>query len=92
MLRPSAAWWLFPFIALLVACAPGPTRAQTSVDLALVLAMDASSMDPDEQQIQRQGYVDAFRSPTLHDGVLGKINASPAIPHSASAPTNGGCP
>jgi hypothetical protein len=55
-----------------------PARAQTQVDLALVLAVDVSySMDPDEQALQREGYVEAFRSPlvhrAIHDGVLGRI-------------------
>jgi Protein of unknown function (DUF1194) len=48
------------------------------VDLALVLAVDVSnSMDPDEQELQRQGFVEAFRSPLVHDavrkGVLGRV-------------------
>ena len=38
-------------------------RAETEVDLALVLAVDVSrSMDTDEQRLQRDGFVDAFRS------------------------------
>src|SRR4051794_24154094 len=48
------------------------------VDLALVLAVDVSySMDPDEQELQRQGFVEAFRSAVVHDairrGALGRI-------------------
>jgi hypothetical protein len=48
------------------------------VDVALVLAVDISnSMDPDEQELQRQGYVDAFRSPLVHQvirsGMLGRV-------------------
>ncbi len=54
-------------------------RADTEVDLALVLAVDVSrSMDPDEQDLQRQGFVDAFRSPLVHnairEGSLGRIS------------------
>src|SRR5688572_18819023 len=57
---------------------PGASRAGTDVDLALVLAVDISgSMDPEEQQLQRQGFVLAFRSPVVHqairDGMLGRI-------------------
>jgi hypothetical protein len=48
------------------------------VDLALVLAVDVSrSMDPDEQELQRQGFVEALRSPVVHkairSGVIGRI-------------------
>jgi hypothetical protein len=53
-------------------------RAETAVDLSLVLAVDVSaSMEPAEQELQRAGFIDAFRSPALHDairrGVLGRI-------------------
>src|SRR5215217_5072993 len=58
----------------------GPSQAQneTEVDLALVLAVDVSrSMDDDEQRLQRDGFVEAFRSAVVHDaihrGVLGRI-------------------
>jgi hypothetical protein len=57
--------------------APG-ARAETEVDVALVLAVDVSrSMDPDEQELQRQGFMEAFRSPQVHDairnGMVGRI-------------------
>jgi hypothetical protein len=63
-------------VALLLA-APG-ARAQTEVDLALVLAVDISySMDPEEQALQREGFAQAFRSPLVHDairrGMIGRI-------------------
>lgn len=45
---------------------PAPLRAQTPVDLELVLAVDVSlSMDLEEQRLQREGYVTAFRDPEL---------------------------
>jgi hypothetical protein len=55
-----------------------PARAQTEVDLALVLAVDISySMDVEEQALQREGFAEAFRSPLVHDairrGMLGRI-------------------
>ena len=55
-----------------------PAKAQSEVDLALVLAVDISnSMDPEEQELQRQGFVEAFRSPLVHNaigsGMLGRI-------------------
>lgn len=48
------------------------------VDVALVLALDVSySMDLDELALQRNGYIEAFRSKMLHDaigkGAVGKI-------------------
>lgn len=48
------------------------------VDVALVLAVDVSySMDLDELALQRNGYIEAFRSPQLHEavakGAIGKI-------------------
>jgi Protein of unknown function (DUF1194) len=57
---------------------PAVGLTATEVDLALVLAVDISgSMDPDEQRLQRHGYVQAFRSPLVHqairDGMLGRI-------------------
>jgi hypothetical protein len=49
-----------------------PVRAQTEVDLALVLAVDISnSMDRDEQELQRSGFVEAFRSRQVHDAIAG---------------------
>ena len=58
--------------------AAAPANAKPEVDLALVLAVDVSrSMDPEEQELQRQGFVEAFRSPLVHEairgGMLGKV-------------------
>ncbi len=58
-----------------------PTAAAANdvpVDLELVLAVDISaSMTPDEQLLQRQGYIDAFRSPrvlqAVRSGAFGRI-------------------
>ena len=52
--------------------------AQPEVDLALVLAVDVSrSMDPTEQQLQRDGYVEAFRHSdviqAIQSGAMGQI-------------------
>ena len=65
----------------LLAMSPRPAAAQTEVDLALVLAVDVSrSMDRDEQELQRQGYVAAFHSPLVHgaiqSGILGRISVT----------------
>ena len=65
----------FTWLALAAAAAaasalvapPGPARADTiDVDLELVLAVDVSlSMDPDEQRLQRDGYVEALKDPEV---------------------------
>jgi hypothetical protein len=70
---------LVSVFALLTGLVLLPARGATAeVDLALVLAVDVSnSMDPDEQELQRQGFVEAFRSPLVHDairnGMLGRV-------------------
>ncbi|NJO35805.1 MAG: DUF1194 domain-containing protein [Rhodospirillales bacterium] len=49
--------------------APG-AAAQTPVDLELVIAVDVSlSMDIDEQRLQRDGYVAAFRDSEIHKAI-----------------------
>ena len=77
--------WLYGLSCLAAAALwqPALPRAQTAappeeVDVALVLAVDVSySMDLDELALQRNGYIEAFRSKQLHDaiakGALGKI-------------------
>lgn len=72
------------FAAVATAClslVPTIARAETEVDLALVLAVDVSrSMDPEEQELQRQGFIEAFRSPLVHNairsGMLGRITVT----------------
>jgi uncharacterized protein DUF1194 len=63
--------------------APTPLFADRSpsaipVDVELVLAVDVSySMDPDEQALQREGYITGLTSPefmqALHQGMHGKV-------------------
>lgn len=58
-----------------------PAAAQTLVDLELVLAVDVSySMDPEEQRLQRAGYVAALRDPdvmrAIRSGQHGRIAIS----------------
>ena len=55
-----------------------PAAAAVDVDLELVLAVDVSrSMDYDEQKLQRDGYVAAFRHPeviqAIQSGAAGRI-------------------
>ena len=60
-------------------CLAGPAAAAAvDVDLELVLAVDVSrSMDYDEQKLQRDGYVAAFRAPevlqAIAAGAIGRI-------------------
>ncbi|AMJ63851.1 hypothetical protein AXW83_20800 [Bosea sp. PAMC 26642] len=78
--------WLFGLLSLTAAglwtvAAPNAQQPATpgeEVDVALVLAVDVSySMDLDELALQRNGYIEAFRSKQLHDaiakGAVGKI-------------------
>ena len=56
----------------------GAVSAQTSVDLALVLAVDASgSVDQRRFELQKQGYAGAFRSPRVLKAI--QSGASQAI-------------
>jgi hypothetical protein len=68
--------------AALVASALGGTRAhaQADVDLQLVLAVDASgSVDTYRFELQRRGYVQAFRNPRVMQAVRGGANQSIAV-------------
>ena len=76
---PRTSFFAALLAALSIVALPAPARsAELEVDLALVLAVDVSrSMDDDEQRLQRDGFVAAFRSDVVHDairkGVLGRI-------------------
>jgi hypothetical protein len=59
---------------------PGPGRAQDSVDLQLVLAVDASGSVSEERfELQRQGYVEAFRNPRLLAAIRSGATQSIAV-------------
>ncbi len=65
-------------LALLFALAALPARAETEVDMELVLAVDVSrSMSPVELEIQRRGYAEALVSDevlsAIADGYTGRI-------------------
>jgi hypothetical protein len=54
--------------------------AQTRVDVELVIAVDVSlSMDTDEQRLQRDGYVAAFRDPELHRAIAAGADGRIAV-------------
>ncbi len=62
-------------VALGLAAAAGtgaPAGAETPVDLELVLAVDVSgSVDPEEAQLQREGYVGALLNPRVQAAIRG---------------------
>jgi hypothetical protein len=63
-----------------LAAMPGPGRAQDSVDLQLVLAVDASGSVSEERfELQRQGYVEAFRNPRLLAAIRSGATQSIAV-------------
>jgi hypothetical protein len=69
---------LFIAFAWLAAHAPARAQATIDVDLELILAIDASlSIDAEEAQLQRQGYVAALTDPrvvkAIQSGANGKI-------------------
>jgi hypothetical protein len=65
---------------LLAAGLAGPARAQTAVDMELLLAVDASgSVDATRFELQRRGYVAAFRSPQVLQAVAGGGKQSIAV-------------
>src|SRR3979411_2673306 len=68
-------------IMLLLAVGFGsPAGAQVAVDLHLVLAVDASgSVDATRFELQRRGYVAAFRSPQVLQAIRGGANQSIAV-------------
>jgi hypothetical protein len=48
----------------------GRVRAETPVDIELVIAADVSlSMDQEEKQLQQEGFVEAFRDPDVLDAI-----------------------
>ncbi len=74
-LAASVAGWL-----LLVAAAGPPAAAQTQVDLQLVLAVDASgSVDQFRFELQKRGYVAAFRHARVLEAIRSGANNAIAV-------------
>ncbi len=72
------------FVAALLALAAIPSAAAKNgsrpVDVELVLAVDVSfSMDPEEQQLQREGYFEALRSPAVLEAIRRGIHGRIAV-------------
>jgi hypothetical protein len=66
------------FLCVLGVATPG--RAQTPVDLHLILAVDCSaSVDSSRFELQRRGYVTAFRNPQVLEAIRGGENRSIAV-------------
>jgi hypothetical protein len=65
---------------LLLLAAGTPARAETQVDIALVLAVDVSlSIDSEEFALQRAGYAAAFRNPRVIDAIAGGSRGAMAV-------------
>ena len=73
--RGAAIWRAVGWALLILLAIAGRSAAQTAVDLQLVLAVDASgSVDQVRFELQKRGYVDAFR----HARVLQAIRSGPS--------------
>ncbi len=83
MIRRPAPWRAFRWLLMLAvgACLTGlPAQAQTPVDLELVIAVDVSlSMDLDEQRLQRDGYVSAFRDAEVQTAITSGAHGRIAV-------------
>ncbi len=67
-------------VALIVLGLGGSARAQVPVDLHLLLAVDCSgSVDYTRFELQKKGYVDAFRNPQVLQAIRGGENQSIAV-------------
>ncbi len=66
--------------ATLVFCASLPSRAQTQVDVLLVLAVDTSGSVNDVRfELQKQGYVAAFRHPNVLRAIRSGMHGAIAV-------------
>ncbi len=70
LFRAGAASVLGSALALAALIGPASAQRRDVVDLELVLAVDvSSSMDEEEQRVQRDGYVQAFRHKSVLDAI-----------------------
>jgi Protein of unknown function (DUF1194) len=75
----SSALLVAACLAVLALGAPRAS-AQPAVDLELVIAVDVSlSMDLDEQRLQRDGYVAAFRDAEIHKAIAAGAHGRIAV-------------
>ncbi|MBU3730964.1 MAG: DUF1194 domain-containing protein [Beijerinckiaceae bacterium] len=62
---------------------------EIDVDVELVLAVDVSySMDPEEQKLQREGYIEALNSPEILKAIAKGVNGKIAVAYVEWAGTN----
>ena len=60
--------------------AGGPAPPDAQLDVALVIAVDvSSSMEGDEQGLQREGFVEAFRSSLVHEAIENGLHGRIAV-------------
>lgn len=60
--------------------AAGPINPEGELDVALVIAVDvSSSMESEEQGLQREGFVEAFRSSLVHEAIANGLNGRIAV-------------
>src|SRR5215475_380840 len=75
--------------SLAAAAAASTARAQTPVDLQLVLAVDVSrSIDEVEAELQRRGYIEALTNDRIIDAILAGENRRIAICYTEWAGTH----
>lgn len=78
--RPDRRAFSKAALAALATGAPTGARAETPVDLQLVMAVDASgSVSQYRFELQKRGYVNAFRNPRLAAAVKSGLNQSIAV-------------
>lgn len=82
--RAGALGWRLALVAGAVSLGfclrPVGAQVGKEVDLSLALAVDISgSIDPDEAELQRQGYVRAFTDPQIRKAILGGYNGRIAV-------------
>src|SRR5262249_61295630 len=72
-----AAWFGRLLGVLVMLAGAGGVRGETQVDLALVLAVDASgSVDQHRFELQKQGYAAAFRNPRVLNAIRSGLTQS----------------
>jgi hypothetical protein len=60
--------------------ATGLPNPDTQLDVALIIAVDvSSSMEDDEQGLQREGFVEAFRSSLVHEAIANGLHGRIAV-------------
>lgn len=72
--------WIALFLLACAFCGPGHATDKATVDLQLVLAIDASnSVTDDRFELQKQGYVAAFRNPQVIKAIMSGSEQSIAV-------------